>query len=315
MPSSPSSGGGASIPSGAPWRPSRFVRSRGCGMLASLETAGMFLGSWMLSPRALHLRTLTGPELAFSRRSGVRRRLRCLSAWLPPGPSHGVFKDRPSIDTRARRPLLRSSSPVARLGLPLRPAFARGRSRSVFAVSHRLDGFLRRARRGFVAPRSRSWGSSCSGSSFGLAASRRAPSTVLHPSKGFPRQQPPLSPDSCPLIVHHPRMVRSRGLAPLVESVASFACCHAKEPDPPLGFSLFIDASPHPPTGAVVPKDHDLAAGAISARGALVPKRPPKRAPGPVAFLLEVPPSSGRLFAGRSAWGVYGLTQAGGVQE
>jgi hypothetical protein len=74
-----------------------------------------------------------------------------------------------------------------------------------------------------------------------LAVSRTS-STVRDPSKGFPHQQPPAFPGSCPLIVRHPRMARSRGLAPLVESVASLACCHAKEPDPPLGFyssSLF----------------------------------------------------------------------------
>jgi hypothetical protein len=83
----------------------------------------------------------------------------------------------------------------------------------------------------------------------------RPPSTMLHPSKGFPRQQRSALAGFCPLIVHHPRMVRSRGLSPLVESVASFSCCHAKEPDPPLGFSLVITASPLPVVGAVVPKD------------------------------------------------------------
>jgi hypothetical protein len=75
------------------------------------------------------------------------------------------------------------------VGLPLPP----GRSRSTFAVSHRLDGLLRTKLRGFVAPRCRSWGSP----SFGLLPgfpygfpgfrlSRRRE----HPSKLFPRQSP-----------------------------------------------------------------------------------------------------------------------------
>jgi hypothetical protein len=71
------------------------------------------------------------------------------------------FQRCPSIGLGARRPLLlglasaRASAPP-RFGLSL-PG---DRSRSAFVVSHHLDGFLRRASCGFVAPRSRSWGSS-----------------------------------------------------------------------------------------------------------------------------------------------------------
>jgi hypothetical protein len=43
----------------------------------------------------------------------------------------------------------------------LRLAVATGKSCSAFVVSHHFDGFLRRGGRGFVAPRCRSWDSSC----------------------------------------------------------------------------------------------------------------------------------------------------------
>lgn len=46
--------------------------------------------------------------------------------------------------------------------LGLRPPLATWGARSVFAVSHRLDGFLRLEPCGSVAPRSRSWDSPCS---------------------------------------------------------------------------------------------------------------------------------------------------------
>jgi hypothetical protein len=79
-------------------------------------------------------------------------------AWLP----RRLFrfsKDRPSIGLVAARPL-----PLLVAGLPrllsLRLAFAKGLARSAFVVSLHLDGFLRAASCGFVAPRSRSWGSS-----------------------------------------------------------------------------------------------------------------------------------------------------------
>jgi hypothetical protein len=61
-------------------------------------------------------------------------------------------------------------------------------------VSHHLDGFLRRASCGFVAPRSRSWGSPRCGlaGSGAEAPSRLRPSATLHPSKPLhARSSPP----------------------------------------------------------------------------------------------------------------------------
>lgn len=94
--------------------------------------------------------------------SGLRRRfpstLPCILAWSP----RRLFrfsKDRPSIGLVAARPvpLLGSGLPLL---LSLRLAFAKGLAPSAFVVSLHLDGFLRSASCGFVAPRSRSWGSS-----------------------------------------------------------------------------------------------------------------------------------------------------------
>jgi hypothetical protein len=126
----------------------------------------------------------------------------------------------------------------------------------------------------------------------------------------------PLSPGSCPLIVRHPRMARSRGLAPLEESVAAFSCFHAKEPDPPLGLSSCISRPSHPSAWASVPKDLGFASGACFARGARLPGIPPKRS-------LGLSRSSSRSHrpgiwtgsAGLSAGGVYGLMRARGGFE
>lgn len=80
-------------------------------------------------------------------------------------------------------------STVSRLGA-FRPAVATDKSCSVFAVSHRLDGLLRRRSCGFVAPRCRSWGSPCCSSSpISSRTSVRWLSTTLDPSKLFPLQQ------------------------------------------------------------------------------------------------------------------------------
>lgn len=67
-------------------------------------------------------------------------------------PSTGFFKDRPSVDIAAG---VHSHRP----GGLLRPGAATHRTRSAFVVSHHLDGFLHRRRRGLVASHCRPWGS------------------------------------------------------------------------------------------------------------------------------------------------------------
>jgi hypothetical protein len=121
----------------------------------------------------------------------------------------------------------------------------------------------------------------------------------------------PLSPGSCPLIVRHPRMARSRGLAPLVESVASSSCCHAKEPDPPLGLSSYISRPSHPSAWVGVPKDLGFALGARFARGARSPGTPLERSLGfSRSSSQSNRPGVWTGSAGLSAGGVYGLGQA-----
>jgi len=171
-----------------------------------------------------------------SKQSDVRRRFSDFLARLSPSTSHGVSKDRPSIDMNSRRPL---RVRVLEVSLPvpfLRPAPARSRSCSAFAVSHRLDGFLRRQSRGFVAPRCRSWGSPRPSGLRSLSGTGPASATP-HPSEHFPRQQPSAFPDSCPPVVNRPRTVRLQGFSPLFESAASLGCCHPGVRVAPMGFS------------------------------------------------------------------------------
>jgi hypothetical protein len=96
------------------------------------------------------------------------------------------FQRCPSIGLGARRPLLLGSASALAPAPPRFGLLSPGsRSRSVFVVSHHHDGFLRRASCGFVAPRSRSWGSPrCGRSRLGAEAPPRSrPSATLHPSK------------------------------------------------------------------------------------------------------------------------------------
>jgi hypothetical protein len=83
-----------------------------------------------------------------------------------------------------------------------------------------------------------------------------------------------------------------------------------------LGFLIFHRRVASPFHGGHRPEgQRSRGRGHLRSRSARSHGAPPKRAPGPVAFPLQVPPSKGRLFAGLSAWGDYCLTQAGGVQE
>lgn len=74
-----------------------------------------------------------------------------LSTGLLPGSSHGVFNRSP--------PPPSSCASTPQPFRVVRPTGATCRSRSVLTVSHRLNGFLRAGRYGFVAPRYRPWGS------------------------------------------------------------------------------------------------------------------------------------------------------------
>jgi hypothetical protein len=93
-------------------------------------------------------------------------------------------------------------------------------SRSVFVVSHHLDGFLRHASRGFVAPRSRSWGSPRSGFDLTDAetSTRTPPSATHHPSKHLhARSDPPClhgSPGFLPSCRSPPKRSRLQGFGP-----------------------------------------------------------------------------------------------------
>jgi hypothetical protein len=136
-------------------------------------------------------------------------------AWVPPGTSLGVFKDRPSVDMDPRRPLLLPLLPVSRRGTGLRPAVATGRSCSVFAVSHRTDGLLRLDSRGFVAPRCRLWGSPCSGFFHSTSRSQKSTFHDASPFEAFSSPAAIRSPDSYPLTLGHPRMVGFQGFSPL----------------------------------------------------------------------------------------------------
>jgi len=278
MPSSPSPGGGASNRSGAPWRPSRLVRDHGCGMLAFPETGAVRFKDPLLCPRGRFIfdpsrgRSLRSPDgLAFEDAFGVSRPgfrqapLMGFSKTAPPSTSmHDVHS--------CVRPF-RSPGRVSRFSLPLPRAGPVPPSRfltalTAFSVAHAAgllhpaaDPGVHRVRLSDPASRPR----------------RRA-STMRDPSKVFPRLQLPALPGFCPLTVRHPRMARSRGLAPLVESVASSSCCHVKEPDPPLGFTLSSPVCRSPPRRSGSRGIDDLASGPLRSRNVrtlLAPKRSP----------------------------------------
>jgi hypothetical protein len=138
------------------------------------------------------------------------------------------FQRCPSIGLGARRPLLLGfasacASVPPRFGLSL-PG---DRSRSAFVVSHHLDGFLRRASCGFVAPRSRSWGSprfwflrdsfSLRGRGLFGFGQRFLPRRItLRSLSTFAavRRVSTVLPDSCPPAVHLPKKARLQGFSP-----------------------------------------------------------------------------------------------------
>jgi hypothetical protein len=160
--------------------------------------------------------------------AGARRRFPVFSAWLSPGASLGVFKDRPSIDMGSSRQLLRG---LVGGGWPLRcprfgPTLPGVKSCSAFTVSHRLGGLLRVLSCGFVAPRCRSWGSPSFGPSERFLAVPEGRAVLIGASAlrsfSLVRSRPSFK-GSCLPAVRLPeiRSVRLQGLAPRVKSAAS----------------------------------------------------------------------------------------------
>jgi hypothetical protein len=96
------------------------------------------------------------------------------------------FKDHPSADTNAVRPLPGGPKPA------FRPGGANLRTRSVLAVPPDSDGFLRSAPCRSIAPCNRPWGSPCFGYLAVAACRRRRRGTVpdgAYPPKLFPPWQ------------------------------------------------------------------------------------------------------------------------------
>jgi hypothetical protein len=159
---------------------------------------------------------------------GARRHVPVSSAWLSPGASLGVFKDRPSIDMGSSRQLLRGSVGG---GWPLRcprfgPTLPGVESCSAFTVSHRPGGLLRVLSCGFVAPRCRSWGSSSFGPAGRLLSVPGGRAVLVDASAlrsfSLVRSRPSFK-GSCLPAVRLPgiRSVRLQGLAPRVKSAAA----------------------------------------------------------------------------------------------
>jgi hypothetical protein len=237
MPSSPSTGGGASNRSGAPWRPSRLVRDHGCGMLACPETgAVLFMDPWscprgrfIFGPsRGRSLRSLDG--LAFEDAFGVSR------PGFHQAPLLGFSKTAPpsthALDVHSRVRPFRLPGRVSRFGLPLPGTSRVPPSRFLTALT--AFSVVRAA--GLLHPAADPGVHRVGSSALALRPGER-PSRCVTLRRVSLASSLPLSPGSCPLIVRHPRTARSRGLALLVESVASTACCHSVKPDPPMGFS------------------------------------------------------------------------------
>jgi hypothetical protein len=99
-----------------------------------------------------------GRALVISRRETLSRSFYLASR---PDPLLGFPKMAPPSTSKLR--VHSRASSLERSPSPARPRFGpplpEDGSRSTFAVSHRLDGFLHGTPRGFVAPRCRSWGS------------------------------------------------------------------------------------------------------------------------------------------------------------
>jgi hypothetical protein len=171
---------------------------------------------------------------------GARRHVPVSSAWLSPGASLGVFKDRPSIDMGSSRQLLRG---LVGGGWPLRcprfgPTLPGVESCSAFTVSHRPGGLLRVLSCGFVAPRCRSWGSSSFGPAGRLLSVPGGRAVLVDASAlrsfSLVRSRPSFE-GSCLPAVRLPgiRSVRLQGLAPRVKSAAAAGvatCCRSLLP-------------------------------------------------------------------------------------
>jgi len=190
MPSSPSSGGGASNRSGAPWRPSRLVRAHGCGMLASPETGTVLFKDPLFCPRG---RFIFGPSRGRSLRSPDGLAFEDAFVVSRPGfhqaPLMGFSKTAPpstyALDVHSRVRPFRSPGRFSRFGLPLPRAGPVPSSRFLTA----LTGFSVVRAAGLLHP----------AADRGVHRVRRlfdlavvgASSTMRDPSKGFPRQQHP----------------------------------------------------------------------------------------------------------------------------
>jgi hypothetical protein len=142
-----------------------------------------------------------------------------------------------------------------------RPAFAKDRSCSAFMVSHHLDGLLPREFRGFVALRSRSWGSSRCGFD---ASGVETPNGLLLPQRQTLRRISTLVAvhhvsmvllDTCPLVVRHGEVVRLQGFSPRAGSRATGGLAVSSPRTSSLGFSSFEAYISTPPNPA--PKSRD----------------------------------------------------------
>jgi len=254
------------VPS-APWpMPRRRVASSG-----SLAFPGFL-------PRPgvgrFQLRSLPWKQLPFGLRSravplDVRRRLPLLPARLSPGSLSWGSSKIASPSTWAAGVHSRSRFPwgLATFRQSFGSSLPRDGSRSTFAVSHRLDGLLRRLPRGSVAPRCRSWGSPGFGPPIRCPRGLSLRSSLAGEPLGFPRNLPrgrflglgPVSfltgaftlqsislarsrascEASCPPAVRLPvsRSVRLQGFHPRVESVALRRRCRCLALVALMGFS------------------------------------------------------------------------------
>jgi len=142
-------------------------------------------------------------------------RLRARGPGGPGGTPLMGFKDRPSADIDAVRPLPGWPRPS------LRPGGANLRARSVLAVPPDSDGLLRSAPCRSIAPCNRPWGSPCFRGGRAVAARRLRLCGCSIPDGAYPSKLfPPWQPGPC----HH-------GLCPLAVPCRFFrafrACCHA----------------------------------------------------------------------------------------
>lgn len=162
----------------------------------------------------------------------------------------------------------------------LRPDVATHQTRSVHAVSHDSDGFLRARPRGFVAPRCRPWGSPC----FRSAATSRGCSVgpspkAFHPSKLFPPRQPSRVTQP-PEGAGSPRC----GAFSPFQSGSACACRHAQTSavSRPQGFEP--SRSPLPPEDVAIHEGLDAPMGFGLTQLRLRFGRPPKERPADIAI-------------------------------